>query len=91
MKKRIGALFIFFVLNSCGGKKEMASNKSECKVVVFPSDDLTSEYKAFYSYSYFNINQFTDFDKIKNGILLYRWDEGHIKSTFLIVNLDRGF
>jgi hypothetical protein len=91
MKKEIGLLIVFLILSACTTRKEIVSTKSECSVSIVPPEDLASNYKAFYSSSYFNINQFEDFDKIKNGILMCRWNEGFKNSTFLIVDFDKGF
>ncbi|SHM67511.1 hypothetical protein [Flavobacterium chilense] len=91
MKKEIGLLIVFCVLSACTARKEIMYNKSECSVSTVPPEDLASNYKAFYSSSYFNVNQFEDFDKIKNGILMCRWNEGFKNATFLIVDFDKGF
>ncbi|WP_343696515.1 hypothetical protein [Flavobacterium sp.] len=90
MKKVIGALIFFIILNGCVTQKELVHN-NECSVLIAPPEDLALSYKAFYSSSNFNINQFEDFDKIKNGILMYRWIEGVQGSTFMIVDFDKGF
>lgn len=90
MKSKIGLLIVFLLVMGCAPKK-IVSVKNECKVLVFPEEDLTSNYKAFNAYSDFYRNQFIDFDKIKNGILLYRWQEGSGSSVFLIANFDDGF
>lgn len=91
MKKKIGLLIVFLILSACTTRKEAVYKKNESSILIVPPEDLASNYKAFYSSSYFNINQFEDFNKIKNGILMCRWNEGFKNSTFLIVDFDKEF
>jgi len=91
MKKEIGLFFICLILFSCTTSKQIISDEKNCKAVIVPSEDLISSYKSFISSCNFNIKQFADFDKIKNGILLYKWQEGTGSSTFLIINFEKEF
>lgn len=91
MRKEIGLFFIYLILFSCTTSKKVVFDEKNCKAVIFSSEDLISNYKSFISSSDFNINQFADFDKIKSGILLYKWQEGTGSSIFLIINFEKEF
>lgn len=91
MKKEISLFLIYLILLACSAPKKIVSNQENCKAVIVPSEDLILNYNSLISSSNFNVKQFEEFEKVKNGILLYKWQEGSGNSSFLIVNFDEGF
>lgn len=55
------------------------------------SEILQWQYIGFMKDSTFYKSQFANFAKVKNGILLYKWQEGSGSNRFSIVNFDKGF
>jgi len=91
MKKKISLFLIYLILLACSSPKKIVSNQENCKAVIVPSEDLILNYSSLISSSDFNVKQFEDFNKAKDGILLYKWQEGSGSSSFLIVNYDEKF
>ncbi|MBE8725267.1 hypothetical protein [Flavobacterium hungaricum] len=87
--KQIVLLCIGLVFIGC--KTQTVLIENECKITAVPSEVIQGQYIHFIEKSDFYKNEFANFSKIKNGVLLYRWEENVGSSRFIIIDLDKGF
>lgn len=89
--KEIGLLCICLLLVACGTKNNVVYKASKCNAVDSPEEEVEKQYLHFIEDFDFCKNEFALFDKLKNGILLYSWQEGTGSNKFLIIDLDKDF
>ncbi|MFD2943193.1 hypothetical protein [Flavobacterium notoginsengisoli] len=89
--KQIFGLILFLSFGVCKSQKIDVSDENKCLAVTVASEVLQWQYIGlrgdFASYK----SEFANFAKVKNGALLYKWQEGHENGRFLIVDFDENF
>ncbi|SFD29518.1 hypothetical protein [Flavobacterium phragmitis] len=89
--KQIFGLILFLSFVVCQSQKVNVSGESECLAVPIASEVLQWQYIDMRKDSIYYKSEFANFVKIKNGVLLYKWQEGHERGQFLIVDFDKNF
>ncbi|MCR4031783.1 MULTISPECIES: hypothetical protein [Flavobacterium] len=89
--KQAFILFLCLIFAIGQGQVKRNSDENKCEAILTPSEILQGRYIDFMKDSVFYKSQFADFTKVKNGILLYKWEEGSGANRFFIVDFDEGF
>ncbi|WP_289664589.1 hypothetical protein [Flavobacterium panacagri] len=88
---QIFVLILFLSFAICQSQKVNVSDENKCLAVSVPSEILQWQYIGIRGDSTSYKSEFANFTKIKNGILLYKWHEGHESGQFLVIDFDENF
>lgn len=86
--KQIFRLFFCMIFTVCQSQE---NNENNCEAVSVSSEILQWQYMGFMKDSAFYKGEFANFHKVKNGILLYKWQEGIGSSRFFTIDFDKDF
>jgi len=89
--KQFFGLFLCMMFAIGQAQEKKVSDEKKCEAVLTPSEILQWQYIGFMKDSFFYKSQFANFTKVKNGILLYKWQEGIGSNSFFTVDFDAGF
>ncbi|MDQ8011483.1 MAG: hypothetical protein REI96_03460 [Flavobacterium nitrogenifigens] len=84
-------LILFLSFTVCRSQEVNVSDESKCYVDSVASEILQWRYIGLREDSASYKSEFANFIKVKNGVLLYKWQEGHENGRFLIVDFDKNF
>ena len=94
MIKKIFILFaVCTIILSCKANKKAKSQDTNCEIAIVSKEqgnELVSMYKNVDT-SYFFKNQFVEFDKINNGILYFKKQDGLKFGSFFTIDFDTNF
>lgn len=85
--------FVIIMFISCKTKQEIVKPKTtyNCEIVKLPNDyNLKEMYKEFETDSFF-VTEFSQFERIRNGLLHYQYTSGVKHGTFFTIDFDTDF
>ncbi|SCX84634.1 hypothetical protein SAMN02927916_0520 [Flavobacterium anhuiense] len=89
--KQIFRLVLFLSFAVCRSQNVNVFDGNLCEAVPVASEILQWQYIGLRGDSVSYKSEFANFTKVKNGVLLYKWQEGHDNGQFLVVDFDENF
>ena len=89
--KQIFWVILFLSFAVCQSQEVNVSDENKCYIDSVASEILQWQYIGLRGDSASYKSEFANFIKVKNGVLLYKWQEGYENGQFLVVDFDKNF